>query len=231
MESGSLLQSLLSRFTSTSSFHFGNQAVIIHVNSHLEITVNRISSPGQMSRKKSGWGLLFFYETLSATSFNPTSCETDELCVPSQTLLIPEGALKENGLYCVLCRTPQCRLNGVFHLRWRLRSLLIKKINLPSFPGYVGSSAPIFLIVQGEVVHCQIAGSSTLMVIRPFFILLLFTLWIHKKRIQPCTEVTPERGRMRHDLLVLLHCDASEFCHGASISCFVMLIWGIILKY
>lgn len=115
-----------------------------------------------MSRKKSGWGLLFFYETLSATSFNPTSCETDEWCVPSQTLLIPEGALKENGPYCVLCRTPQCGLNGVFHLRWSFRPLLIEKINLPSFPGYVGSSTPIFLIVQGEAVHCQIAGSSTL---------------------------------------------------------------------
>lgn len=48
-----------------------------------------------------------------------------------------------------------------FSLEMELQILINRKINPPSFTGYVGSSRPIFLIVQVEVVHCQIAGSNT----------------------------------------------------------------------
>lgn len=49
----------------------------------------------------------------------------------------------------------------IFSLEMELQILIDRKKNLSSFTGYVGSSMAIFLIVQIEVVHCQIAGSNT----------------------------------------------------------------------
>lgn len=49
-----------------------------------------------------------------------------------------------------------------FSLEIELQILVDRKINLSSFTGYVGSSTPILLNVQIEVVHCQIAGRNTL---------------------------------------------------------------------
>lgn len=49
----------------------------------------------------------------------------------------------------------------IFSLEMELQILIDRKKNLSSFTGYVGSSIAIFLIVQIEEVHCQIAGSNT----------------------------------------------------------------------
>lgn len=81
--------------------------------------------------------------------------------------MIPEGALTENGLYCVLCRTPQFCIAAQwaewsFSLEMELHILIDREDKSSLIYRLCRLNDTSFFIVQGEGVYCQISESSTL---------------------------------------------------------------------
>lgn len=152
----------LSHLTCT-FFHFGNEAVIIHVNSHLEITVRTEFLVLDKWVGKCQEEVYFSFLKLSVLHHLIQAVVRQMSGVfPVKNHFNSRRDFKiKLPLLCVM-QNSTVWAKRTFSLEMEFQILIDRKKNLPSFTGYVGSNGPGFLIVQVEVVHCQIAGGSTL---------------------------------------------------------------------